>query len=964
MAEGNVVGSAFLEILPDMRAFNAALTAGVRGAFSAGQFTGGVSEAVGSASRSIGKTIGGAIETAVRAGWNAGMEAIKFGGEAAGVAIAGVVGIGLVAGSQLDRLRDGLIALTGSAATAQDVIQHMRATTIATGQSFGDLTTWAQRLIAAGLGVKTVESATDALARLSTVYGRNSQAFQRAAIQLEEISLRGHVTGQMVLALSRDGVPAYKALTAAAEKLGLAHKGAANEGEQVAKAMKDGKITAEAFFQALSDPSVIGPANAVLNSITSNIGFQMGVLKNVTIHILGQIFEPIQRILGGSLRPVTSALADLANHSAALGQIGNDLAQKLKPLQPLFEDLGKHVQHAVNWLTSGVSVVPQLTSHFRDLQKYLGPAVGLFSALAINAAHSLPFLGQLIPTINPLLGLFIGLVAANPALRAAFGQILNTFAGLAKSILSDLSQVVDALAPASGPLAQALVALAGIVSKIAGALAGALSKALAALAPAIAPLSAALVAIALAFVPVAEAIAVSIPQLMPALVALIVEFAKLGPIFAEIIKDMAPFVPEIIAVMIPFLQILTTVLKDLEPALKALAPVLAPLILAFLAWGRIFAPLLTVLLPVVDALSTLVALFLEGGWVAALGAVLTEFEALGIAFGLLVSWPALIIAAIVAIVVGLVLLITHWSQVSKVVGEFFSRLGGWLNNALKPVGAFFSRLGAAVEEGWKQFTSRPIYWIAYLIGFVNQKLASLFVNLVKWLVGLQLRFDEWASGQTLRFLRWGKAFVENLVHNLDPKVLGPRLVALLDAIIPRIAEWSARFAQAAWNAAQAFGKQMLSAFDFTNPNSWIRQLGPNVIKGITQGMKDYVDHNIKGPLQQIFQGLVDGMNAATQSHSPAKLFVPVGTRIMQGVAQGIRDAAHHVTSAFTTVTDGLSSLGGFDGMPTLALAGAPAGGSSGGGVQVSIGQIVQPEADPYAIAHEIAWRVAQKQGIR
>ena len=87
-----------------------------------------------------------------------------------------------------------------------------------------------------------VPQIANALAVYATAFGRNTQSMQRAAAQLQEIQLKGTLQAQQLNALVRDGVPAYQAATVAAEKLGLAQKGAADEGSQVTDAMKAGKI--------------------------------------------------------------------------------------------------------------------------------------------------------------------------------------------------------------------------------------------------------------------------------------------------------------------------------------------------------------------------------------------------------------------------------------------------------------------------------------------------------------------------------------------------------------------------------------------------------------------------------------------------------------------------------------------------------------------------------------------------
>ncbi len=191
----------------------------------------------------------------------------------------------------------------------------------------------------------------------------------------------------------------------------------------------------------------------------------------------------------------------------------------------------------------------------------------------------------------------------------------------------------------------------------------------------------------------------------------------------------------------------------------------------------------------------------------------------------------LLIIAIALLVAGIILVVTHkkqaiaiahmlweklkqlgswimteggraWSWLASHIGGAFSAIGATLHSALGAIGAFFSGLGAAVhsglswlvataEEAWRQFSSRPVYWIVRLILLVPGLLIQLIAAILRW--GVQLAVAGAHAAQQ---------FVTGHEHQLAQ--LPGKVWAWLLQTLARFGQWEIQTAQRAVSAGTQF----------------------------------------------------------------------------------------------------------------------------------------------------------------
>lgn len=274
----------------------------------------------------------------------------------------------------------------------------------------------------------------------------------------------------------------------------------------------------------------------------------------------------------------------------------------------------------------------------------------------------------------------------------------------------------------------------------------------------------------------------------------------------------------------------------------------------------------------------LVAIFM-GVWRAAVILATAAQTAFDIAIAIGIGWAAIIVIAIVALIVIIVLLITHWKEVTKVVQAVWKDVTRVVGQLVSEIGAHFSALGSMVEKAWSNFSSRPGYWIGYLIGFVAVRMVQLEQDIAK-------KLSEIVAG----IIGWGIAMAAQA-----PDAIG-------------------KFAAAVVAEMQKLPGQM-------------EPIGGSIASGLWKGlqsMKDWLKNQLVGFLKGLVQGAMDALG----SSSASKVFAQVGATIPQGVAVGIRRDSALAMAALVSMFGSMSgrSFGLTRGMGGLTPAYAGAGG--------------------------------------
>jgi hypothetical protein len=307
-------------------------------------------------------------------------------------------------------------------------------------------------------------------------------------------------------------------------------------------------------------------------------------------------------------------------------------------------------------------------------------------------------------------------------------------------------------------------------------------------------------------------------------------------------------------------------------------------------------------------------------------------------------WPLLLIALAIGVVIAItVLLITHWKQVTQVAGGFGRAVAGAWSVAwgatssfggriIGIIGSFFSHLGSMASRGWQEFSSRPLYWIAFLLAFIPMKLSELEGQALMWLLHLVGDAAVWADQMEQKGARAAVGFVQAVLNEL-PKLPG-QAWTLLTNVVLAVGRWELSLLAKGREAAQGFGRALLDEWNAL-PGQMIA-IGQAIVQGVISGIKSQISQ-ATGVVGSFVSGLVAGAKAAAGAHSPSRLSQEeVGAPLAQGVALGIRTdrsaqmamqalLASLIPSRSTAVAAGQGAAPDFGGLASTIAAGGAGG---------------------------------------
>jgi hypothetical protein len=738
------------------------------------------------------------------------------------------------------------------------------------------------------------------------------------------------------------------------------------------KAMKEGKISADAYLKAMSDPEILGLAEGAILAMQGNLLFQTRVLKSIFSVSLGKFFEPIQNVIALPLAGITSQLAILAK-SDAFAKLGQQIADHV-PTVPL-TNLANAVSDLIQKFDS--FDLDKITGRFAGLAPVLGAAAGAAAAMALSFGSGLPLIGALFIRINPLLGALIGMALFIPRVRDAIADMArglgrDLFAALrvlqpllaplvlwlgrvaegAKPLVAALGRDLVLAARAVEPFLKRLIDWLGsgivagernatralqslgdglgrvggflqIVSDFTGRLAdrlgGALGEAFTILQPSLA-------AFASTSLPaVLQLAADALDRLLPFLIVL----------GAAVLRDIVDKLGPLVGALARFLD-LTLQLVPASGDMNAQLAIMVPLVEALaLAWAAVkvggFLGSLRALGPIVGPAARLL-----GGLAIDLGGVVAASAGLEGILGVSAAGVGLFAVAAALVMVGIhVFFLTDaWNKLVKAwndptvargvawVGEQFSALGSLVSGTVLP----------AIGEALVSIATDPAHAIGFVLGFVVGQLLQLperagqVLGLVGGLIG------RWLSDTGVQAI----ALWNLILHPPDPgATVGSWFSALGAAVVSF--NWS--------------------------------QLGLNIWDGILNGITFGMYGAIRGgALQSLWNGLVEGFHAAGIGRSPYRLFEPVGGNVIGGVMAGMFGAqADAVRAAGRLISD----LAGADvalgaGLPRLApVAAAAAGGSSASGPPIYLTvHVTNPGASADEIGEAIGWKLSRAGVVR
>lgn len=303
------------------------------------------------------------------------------------------------------------------------------------------------------------------------------------------------------------------------------------------------------------------------------------------------------------------------------------------------------------------------------------------------------------------------------------------------------------------------------------------------------------------------------------------------------------------------------------------------------------------------------------------------------------------VAAIAALVAGIVVLwntnegfrdavMSAWQGIQdfvgnavQAIGDFFSNLGAaisqlpqmfsdWLNNVITTVTGWVSNMAAQATSAGSQFVSNVVSFITNLPANV----ASFLSNVISSVVG-------WVSNMASNATRAGSQFLSNAISFVSQ--LPGRIASFLGNVISNLGSWVGNMASKGAEGARSMFDAVVNGL--TSLPGRILTIGSDIVHGIWDGISGAAGW-LADKVSGFASGILDGMKSALGIHSPSRLFRDqVGKYIAQGIGEGFESEMGNVTRQMQDAMPDASAFSIDGTMTSVAYqsAGAGFGGSDG-----------------------------------
>lgn len=296
------------------------------------------------------------------------------------------------------------------------------------------------------------------------------------------------------------------------------------------------------------------------------------------------------------------------------------------------------------------------------------------------------------------------------------------------------------------------------------------------------------------------------------------------------------------------------------------------------------------------------------------------------------------VAAIAALVAGIVVLwntnegfrdaVTNvWNGIKdfignavQAIGDFFTNLGtnisqlpqmfsDWLNNVIATVTGWVSNMASQAADAGSQFVGNVVSFITNLPANV----ASFLGNVISNVVG-------WVSNMASNASRAGSQFLSNAINFISQ--LPGRIASFLGNVISNLASWAGNMASKGAEGARNMFNAVVNGLA-SLPSS-VLSIGSDVVHGIWNGISGAAGW-LAGKVKSFASGILDGMKDALGIHSPSRLFRDqVGKYIAQGIGEGFTD---EMGSVVGQMQDAMPDASAFVSDPQLAYSASTATGA-------------------------------------
>lgn len=299
----------------------------------------------------------------------------------------------------------------------------------------------------------------------------------------------------------------------------------------------------------------------------------------------------------------------------------DDVLQKGGPLTDFFNRIGKMLGDAVkplsvwsdkfvHWIqTVDMTGLNSLLSTLQNFAPVVVPLVSMFTTLG---ATKLPFIGDMLPAINPLIIGFGALIAMSPDLRNAFGEILQTVMPIFQQIGGQLATMLQNIMPVISTLVTSLSPLIGDFAKVFGSaltqILPIIQNLLVAFTPIIQTLGQSFLKILIALTPVLVTLLQALTPIIDAFAGAFADaLVAIMPSLTQLITIIGNTLTQVLVILTPVLQQLAPLIGDLlVAAVTAFAPVLEALAPIAVQLAQVLVQVIQALLPILPAITQLI----------------------------------------------------------------------------------------------------------------------------------------------------------------------------------------------------------------------------------------------------------------------------------------------------------------------------------------------------------------------
>lgn len=684
----------------------------------------------------------------------------------------------------------------------------------------------------------------------------------------------------------------------------------------------------EAFFGgggfATAVPQAVGALRS-LQPVLQGLAADFGVMGREVVDFATsaqsvEFVETSIHDLRSALQNASPALQPLLTGLREVGMVGSQL------LPQLGNSVGNVATRFGEWLSS--------IANSGQLEEWIDRAITTLGELGGIASNVGSILTSVFQAANATGGGLLGTLETATGTMAAF---LNSAQGseAITSVFSGILEVARQLAPVFTTLAGALLgALGPALADLATGVGPVLLQVVQALAPAFGPLAAAAVALVNAIAPLAAPLAV-VAGLLAQLASGVAQglVAAFGPLIQVLsggllgaFQQLAPVITNLVTTVLPLAAQIGTVLAQafapLMPILVQLAQTIATSLIAYLPQVM---PLFQQIVPVVGQLAAAFAGLL-GPALQLVGALIPPLVSV---LGTVVSVLTPIIGVVLSVVSAFLGFIANITSLPGQIGSVFSAIGSAITGAFGAVASFIGstissivgfftalpgRLLAAIQalpgQLWS-FITNTVQQAAFLFGQGIGLLITAAVTLPPRILAAIAALP----GQLWGLIRnaWNTArqlFTTGVSNAVAAARALPGRVS--SAISSLVGQLRAR-AVAAWNSLRtAFVAGIATAVQLANSlpgrivsaignlGSLLVSAGRDAVMGLVNGIRGAIGSAVSAAVD-VGRSVINGIKSTLKISSPSKVMMELGRFINQGLVKGMLGTASQVQAAANKV---------------------------------------------------------------